>query len=297
MERGEGADTPDSHHRLTPSQGPKTLHSNQTSFPTQSTVATPNHGARNEDAVPEDKIKLPLPSSSRLLPLPSINGEIGSEDSTLWVYDFSSHVNKWAFSLKCTDGNLTHMSISIDTEGFICGELLIHADGLKIVMFVHRVCARCGISFTGTWYDKQRKRPSCPTCWGTSVCEFAVSWFWRNKKKKNHGIHGGGVTVFLIPCCLFLFNSDSLKDKRTSDDSFSKGKASSVNSCILAMWTSQSISMLSRGRSSVTQYRIGPNVRLPWKKTFWKFQHTFTLVPCEILKRVLLEALSLIKVK
>ncbi|XP_042262973.1 methyl-CpG-binding domain protein 1b isoform X2 [Thunnus albacares] len=122
MERGEGADTPDSHHRLTPSQSLKTIHSNQTSFSMQSTMGTPNHGACNKDAVHEDKIKLPLPSSSRSIPLPSINGEIGSEDSTL-------------------------------------------------------ICARCGISFTGTWYDKQRKRPSCPTCWASKTKEHPMIRF------------------------------------------------------------------------------------------------------------------------
>ncbi|KAA8593490.1 hypothetical protein FQN60_009606 [Etheostoma spectabile] len=113
MERGEGADTPDSYHRLTPNVGPKNLHSNQSSFSLYSTIGTPNEGPRNENPPAEDKIKLPLPTSSRALPLPSINGEIGSEDSTL-------------------------------------------------------VCARCGISFTGTWYDKQRKRPCCPSCWAAS---------------------------------------------------------------------------------------------------------------------------------
>lgn len=40
-------------------------------------------------------------------------------------------------------------------------------------MFLCRVCAKCGISFEGTWYDKQRKRPCCPTCWGMSVYECA----------------------------------------------------------------------------------------------------------------------------
>ncbi|XP_030584942.1 uncharacterized protein LOC115780095 isoform X3 [Archocentrus centrarchus] len=113
MERGEGADTPDSHHRLTPSLGPKNVNSSQTNVPLNSTVGTPTQGPRNEDPPSEDKIRLPAPSSSQSRPLPSINGEIGSEDSTL-------------------------------------------------------ICARCGISFTGTWYDKQRKRPCCPTCWVAS---------------------------------------------------------------------------------------------------------------------------------
>ncbi|XP_053291591.1 methyl-CpG-binding domain protein 1b isoform X1 [Pleuronectes platessa] len=112
MERGEGADTPDSYHRLTPNLGPKNAFSNQTGFSTQSTTSTPKL-YRNEDLPWEDRIKLPLPSSSKPLPLPSINGEIGTEESTL-------------------------------------------------------VCARCGISFTGTWYDKQRKRPCCPSCWAAS---------------------------------------------------------------------------------------------------------------------------------
>ncbi|XP_062251689.1 methyl-CpG-binding domain protein 1b isoform X2 [Platichthys flesus] len=112
MERGEGADTPDSYHRLTPNLGPKNAFSNQTGFSTQSIASTPKL-YRNEDLPWEDRIKLPLPSSSKPLPLPSINGEIGTEESTL-------------------------------------------------------VCARCGISFTGTWYDKQRKRPCCPSCWAAS---------------------------------------------------------------------------------------------------------------------------------
>ncbi|GLD62183.1 uncharacterized protein AKAME5_001393100, partial [Lates japonicus] len=113
MERGEGADTPDSHHRLTPNLGPKNVHSNQTSFSPDRKMGTPNQVSPSDDPPAEDKIKLPLPSSSKPLPLPSINGEIGSEDSTL-------------------------------------------------------ICARCGISFTGTWYDKQRKRPCCPSCWAAS---------------------------------------------------------------------------------------------------------------------------------
>lgn len=69
MERDEGADTPDSLHTLTGSLGAKN-HCNQDS----------SH--RYPPA--EDKIKLPLFSqSSRRMPVPSINGEIGSEDKTL----------------------------------------------------------------------------------------------------------------------------------------------------------------------------------------------------------------------
>ncbi|XP_056294157.1 methyl-CpG-binding domain protein 1b [Pseudoliparis swirei] len=108
MERGDGADTPDSHHTSTPSLGPKNL---QTSLSLNSAVGTLNKDSRDEDPPAGETNKLPLPSSSR--PLPSINGEVGSEDGTL-------------------------------------------------------ICARCGISFTGTWYDKQRKKPCCPNCWAAS---------------------------------------------------------------------------------------------------------------------------------
>ncbi|XP_077948610.1 uncharacterized protein LOC120835083 isoform X12 [Gasterosteus aculeatus] len=114
LERGDGADTPDSQHMPTnPSLGPTTLHSNPTNLSWHSTIGIPNKGSRNVDVPAQDRIKLPRPSSSRALLLPSINGEVGSEDSTL-------------------------------------------------------VCARCGLSFTGTWYDKQRKRPCCPNCWAAS---------------------------------------------------------------------------------------------------------------------------------
>ncbi|XP_044075545.1 methyl-CpG-binding domain protein 1b isoform X2 [Siniperca chuatsi] len=122
MDRGERADTPDSHHRLTPSFGPKNHYSNQPSVSSHSMMGTPNQGSRKEDLQGEDKIRLPHPSSSRPLPLPSINGEIGSEDNTL-------------------------------------------------------VCAKCGISFTGTWYDKQRKRPCCPTCWASKTKEHPMIRF------------------------------------------------------------------------------------------------------------------------
>ncbi|KAL3059189.1 hypothetical protein OYC64_011166 [Pagothenia borchgrevinki] len=111
VERGEGADTHDFLHRLTPNLGPKTVPSQPTVWLAQSTVVIPTQEFEYPPA--EKEIKVPLPSSSRAFPLPSINGEIGSEENTL-------------------------------------------------------VCSRCGISFTGTWYDKQRKRPFCPTCWAAS---------------------------------------------------------------------------------------------------------------------------------
>ncbi|KAM9362188.1 methyl-CpG-binding domain protein 1b [Symphorus nematophorus] len=112
MDRGEGADTPDSHHRLTPSQ-PKQSNYNQSSVSSLSTPTVPSQAARKEETT-EFKIKLPAPSaSSRKHPLPSINGDVASEENTL-------------------------------------------------------VCAKCGVSFTGTWYDKQRKRPCCPNCWAAS---------------------------------------------------------------------------------------------------------------------------------
>uniref|UniRef100_A0A1A8RDY8 Methyl-CpG binding domain protein 1 n=1 Tax=Nothobranchius rachovii TaxID=451742 RepID=A0A1A8RDY8_9TELE len=105
MERGEGADTPDSYHRLTPNIKQQQI---QTSVSCNSSSATYKPSHEYQPVV--EKIKLPPPSSSRLLPLPSVKGEFGTEDSIL-------------------------------------------------------VCAKCGISFTGTWYDKQRKRPCCPSCW------------------------------------------------------------------------------------------------------------------------------------
>ncbi|XP_058488301.1 methyl-CpG-binding domain protein 1b isoform X2 [Solea solea] len=114
MERGEGADTPDSYYKPTPSLGPKTMFSSQSGVSLNNTLGTPKQFSRSDDTSDsKDKIRLPFPSSSKPLRLPSIKGEFGSEESTL-------------------------------------------------------VCARCGISFTGTWYDKQRKRPCCPSCWASS---------------------------------------------------------------------------------------------------------------------------------
>ncbi|KAK5872985.1 hypothetical protein PBY51_013636 [Eleginops maclovinus] len=111
MERGEGADTPDSYHRLTPNLPPKNVPPQQSVLSSNSTVVIPKQ--EYEEPPAEEKNKVQLPSSSRALPLPSINGEVGSEENTL-------------------------------------------------------VCSRCSISFIGTWYDKQRKRPCCPSCWASS---------------------------------------------------------------------------------------------------------------------------------
>lgn len=73
MERDEGADTPDSFHRLTPSLGTKNHYSQDAPGEDFSC-----------DPPTENKIKLPLySSSSRRMPVPSVNGEIGSEDKTL----------------------------------------------------------------------------------------------------------------------------------------------------------------------------------------------------------------------
>lgn len=72
MERDEGADTPDSLH--VPGLGAKN-HCNQ---------VAPLQDSSHRNPPAEDKIKLPLFSpSSRRMPVPSINGETGSEDKTL----------------------------------------------------------------------------------------------------------------------------------------------------------------------------------------------------------------------
>lgn len=84
MERGEGADTPDSLHRLTPIQVPKNIHCNQTSVSSQNAMGTLKQDSRSEALPEQDRIRLPPPSSlSKLFPLPSINGDLGSEDNTL----------------------------------------------------------------------------------------------------------------------------------------------------------------------------------------------------------------------
>lgn len=45
----------------------------------------------------------------------------------------------------------------------------------QVSLFSCSLCSKCGVSFKGTWYDKKRKRPCCPTCWGMSVYERDVS--------------------------------------------------------------------------------------------------------------------------
>lgn len=69
MERDEGPDTPDS--SLSP--GPKNHYSPE----------APGEGCNGEPPA-ENQIKLPpYSAASRRMPVPSINGEIGSEDKTL----------------------------------------------------------------------------------------------------------------------------------------------------------------------------------------------------------------------
>jgi len=151
MERGDGADTPDSHHTSTPSLGPKNL---QTSLSLNSAVGTLNKDSRDEDPPAGETNKLPLPSSSR--PLPSINGEVGSEDGTLLVpFYLISHTQHFNCRLS---GHL-----QIQMVCFVSSCIMNN-----VIMLPCRICARCGISFTGTWYDKQRKKPCCPNCWGKS---------------------------------------------------------------------------------------------------------------------------------
>lgn len=123
VERGEGADTPDSHHRLTPTVGTKSAASSQVPTPEKPSIhqikdeksETPTPNDDNFQR-PNDQIKLPCPTSSKPPHLPSINGEYGPDESML-------------------------------------------------------VCARCGLTFTGTSYDKQRKKPLCPSCWAFKTKE------------------------------------------------------------------------------------------------------------------------------
>ncbi|XP_034023182.1 methyl-CpG-binding domain protein 1b isoform X4 [Thalassophryne amazonica] len=140
MERGEGADTPDSHHRLTPSQVPKLPQSNHTSQSTSIVKGSPNQCPQNRYPV-EPKIKLPPPTSSSSKVLPAINGEIGTEESPL-------------------------------------------------------VCSKCGVSFIGTWYDRQRKRPCCPSCWASSKTrEHPLIRFRKHQSLKNNDSDNFSVNV------------------------------------------------------------------------------------------------------
>ncbi|XP_072308039.1 methyl-CpG-binding domain protein 1b [Eucyclogobius newberryi] len=129
VERGEGANTPDSHHRLTPTVSSKPAAFHQatpaTNIPAKLLIKSEIITSSPKDETmkpPDGKIKLPGPTSSKPLSFPSINGEFGPDDSIL-------------------------------------------------------VCSRCGLTFTGTWYDKQRKRPLCPSCWAFKTKEHPLIRF------------------------------------------------------------------------------------------------------------------------
>ncbi|XP_056157421.1 uncharacterized protein LOC130131666 [Lampris incognitus] len=81
MDRGEGADTPDSYHRFTPTMVSKLSEFSQKSFSPYSLNEPLNKDFEGENAVKENRIKLPYTTSSRLLP--SINGPVGSEETSL----------------------------------------------------------------------------------------------------------------------------------------------------------------------------------------------------------------------
>ncbi|KAF3855849.1 hypothetical protein F7725_016572 [Dissostichus mawsoni] len=89
-ERGGGR-----HSRLSPQTHPKPGAQNRP-IPTDCLVVTEHSSNTTQEyeyPPPEKEIKLPLPSSSRALPLPSINGEIGSEENTLLVHINCLYVN------------------------------------------------------------------------------------------------------------------------------------------------------------------------------------------------------------
>ncbi|XP_037107903.1 methyl-CpG-binding domain protein 1b isoform X2 [Syngnathus acus] len=104
MERGDGADTPDSQPKRPSNIWAKSYISNEKTHESPS----------NEPIVPSIKIKFRLPSTSKSHL--SIKGQPGPDDKTL-------------------------------------------------------LCSKCGLSFIGTWYDRQRKRPSCPSCWASKTIE------------------------------------------------------------------------------------------------------------------------------
>lgn len=168
MERGEGADTPDSLHRLTPK--------------------TPTQGAgANTDECPEEKIKLPLPSSSKPQPLPSINGEIGTEDSTLWVQPGFEQINQfdlWRVFDRSTPSD----------DGPVSSQ-----DLRPMWYLLHRHVV---------WQAK--KKAVLSQLLGYDEC------FVQNDGDSKSR------SSFASSCSSIPLNS--LKDKRTSDDSFSKGK-------------------------------------------------------------------------
>ncbi|XP_077583342.1 methyl-CpG-binding domain protein 1b isoform X1 [Stigmatopora nigra] len=103
MERGEGADTPDSGPKSGSSNWAKAFLSKEPSY----------QQPLSKGVVPSIKIKLCVPSNKQHL---SIKGQPGPQDKTL-------------------------------------------------------LCSKCGMSFIGTWYDRQRKRPSCPSCWASKANE------------------------------------------------------------------------------------------------------------------------------
>nr|XP_057909205.1 methyl-CpG-binding domain protein 1b isoform X2 [Doryrhamphus excisus] len=82
MNTGDGTDTPDSPY-VPPNDWPKDVCSDQTPFSEQSTMGNSYHpqNAGNDNVVPSIKIKIHRPPSSR--PLPSINGEMATDENQL----------------------------------------------------------------------------------------------------------------------------------------------------------------------------------------------------------------------
>lgn len=126
MERGEGADTPDSLHRLTPSQPSKRLPNNQT------TVLSHSDGG--------DDSTLSIPPDASSSAHWSLNNGTVKSHETLWV-EYNPYQN----------------SENKNLIGATCWFCFSPPCSL---------CSKCGVSYNGTWYDKKRKRPVCPPCWG-----------------------------------------------------------------------------------------------------------------------------------
>lgn len=76
MERGEGADTPDSFCRLTPSQVPKKPQNNQTSLTEEVAGENANQGSGDDDS----RVTLP-PATSSSTPVSLTNGGVGSDEN------------------------------------------------------------------------------------------------------------------------------------------------------------------------------------------------------------------------